>query len=316
MAQKGGKGPVHCNLSPVPCNLASVNPLPRRPTGDGYWQVFHSRPAAWLAVHQRVSQKLRIVPLRKVRTLMGATRLSALQGGLYHALGNVEHEREFDGGNQFGVEHLAAIVESDVAESFLQLVELNRRASQRIARAVDSGAFLHRGLHLLAQGSDTLAAPRLLKELVLQSGLLIERLSQRVAAWRLLPCRESRRRAPRSGTEHEQLGQRIGTKPVSAINADASHLARGIEALERRSPFDVGVNAAHHVVNHRPNWDQLLDRIDILVFEAQLPNKGKFGIDYFLSQVPKIEVNHMPVRPFEGVAFLLLLDKRLGQAIA
>ena len=77
---------------------------------------------------------------------------------------------------------MAAIVESNAAGSFLQLKELARRTGERIALAIDSGALFHRRLHLFTKRGNTLPASALLKELVVQPCLLVQCLSQRMAA--------------------------------------------------------------------------------------------------------------------------------------
>jgi hypothetical protein len=58
-----------------------------------------SRPAIFLAVHQRVRQKLFIVPGRKIGSLVGAARLGPIKGGESHGFGDVEHKREFQRGD-------------------------------------------------------------------------------------------------------------------------------------------------------------------------------------------------------------------------
>src|SRR3977135_2344956 len=103
---------------------------------------------------------------------------------------------------------MAAIVESNAAGSFLQLKELARRTGERIALAIDSGALFHRCLHRLTKRGNTLPASALLKELVLQPRLLVQRLGERMAAvWRLLLRRECRCGAPGSRPEHQQFRQ-------------------------------------------------------------------------------------------------------------
>ena len=77
----------------------------------------------------------------------------------------------------------------------------------------------------------------------------------------------------RAGAEDQQLGQRVRAQPVGAVDAHAGDLTRRVQPGERRRAVDVGVHSAHHVVHDGPDGDQLLDRIDVLILQAQLAHE-------------------------------------------
>src|SRR4030081_2552474 len=103
---------------------------------------------------------------------------------------------------------MAAIVGSNAAGLSLQYKELARLTAERIALPIDSGALFHRRLHFLTKRGNTLPASDLLKELALQPCLLVQCLSQRMAAAGYLLFRgECRRCAPGPRPEHQQFRQ-------------------------------------------------------------------------------------------------------------
>ena len=85
---------------------------------------------------------------------------------------------------------------------------------------------------------------------------------------------------------------------------------------QRRRPVDVGVDAAHHVVHDRPHRDQLLDRIEVLVLQAQLADERDLRVDDLLAQVTQVEVHHRAVRRLDRAPLLQLLHERLRQPVA
>src|SRR5439155_24699844 len=106
----------------------SVDPLAGRPTRDGYARVFDTGTSVGAAVYERVRQKLLVIASGKVGSLVGPSRLGALQGALDNRLGDLKHVRQFERGKQFRVEGQAAIVKSNVAESVLEPAKLARGA--------------------------------------------------------------------------------------------------------------------------------------------------------------------------------------------
>ena len=124
-----------------------------------------------------------------------------------------------------------------------------------------------------------------------------------------------RRRTAGARAENEQLRQRIGSQPVSAVDAHARDLTGRVQPGQGRSTVDVGVDPSHHVVDDRPHRDQLLDWVDILVFLTQLAHKRNLGVDDLPAQMPQVEVNHRAVGAIDGPPFLHLLHERLRQTV-
>ena len=102
--------------------------------------------------------------------------------------------------------------------------------------------------------------------------------------------------------EHQQLGQRVRSEPIRAVDADARRFAGREQTRQRRGAVDVGMHAAHHVVHDRPHRDQLLDRIEVLVLEAQLAHERDLGVDLLLAEMPQIQVHDVAVRRLDRAA--------------
>ena len=150
--------------------------------------------------------------------------------------------------------------------------------------------------------------PRLVENLLLEPPSLVQRLRQHTR-----PATSARLRgvlrggAAGAGAEHEQLGQRIRTEAVGAVDADAGDFPGRVQPRQRRRPIDVGMHAAHHVVDDRTHRNQILDRIEVLVLAAQLADERDLRVDHLLAQVPEIEVHDRAVRRLDRAALLLLL---------
>ena len=63
-------------------------------------------------------------------------------------------------------------------------------------------------------------------------------------------------RAP--NTRHS--GSELDPRRLAPLMLDASDLAGGEQPCERCGSVDVGADAAHHVMHHRPDWNQFPDR--------------------------------------------------------
>ena len=125
---------------------------------------------------------------------------------------------------------------------------------------------------------DPLAAAGLAQELALAAGAARPRLRQyrvrRAPAARDAYSAAARpARAPKTSSS----GSEFEPEPVRAVDADAGDLAGRVQARQRRRAVDVGVDAAHHVVDDRPHRDQLGDRIDVLVLQAQLAHERELA---------------------------------------
>src|SRR2546426_12175622 len=98
------------------------------------------------------------------------------------------------------------------------------------------------------------------------------------------------RRSPAgAGAEDEQLRERVRAQTVGTVDGDARCLPRGVEAIERSLPGDVGGDPAHHVVHHRPDGDRLVDLVDAHVVAGQLPYEGQLLVDPLFAAWPNGE---------------------------
>src|SRR5215203_5448390 len=117
------------------------------------------------------------------------------------------------------------------------------------------------------------------------------------------------------GTKDQTLRQRVGPKPVRAVDGHACGLASREEPFDGRRSIDVGVYAAHHVVHHRTDGDQVLDGVDALVLQTQLTHHGKLDIDQLRAQVAQVEMNDRPVRRLDRAPLLDFLYEGLRQPV-
>ena len=129
-------------------------------------------------------------------------------------------------------------------------------------------------------------------------------------------ARELRRRPAGASAEDQALRQRVRAEPVGAVDAHAGGLAGGVEPAERRRPVDVGVDAAHHVVDDRADRDQLVHGVDPLVLQAQLPHEGQLGVDEVRAEVAEVEVDHRTPRRVRRTTLRDLVDEGLRQPVA
>src|SRR5947207_15138796 len=68
-------------------------------------------------------------------------------------------------------------------------------------------------------------------------------------------------------------------------------------------------------MNDRPHRYEFLNRIDILVLQAQLAHKRQPTVDHFFAHVAKIEMDNRSVWSFRRAALLHLFDEGLGETI-
>ena len=233
-----------------------------------------------------------------------------------HDLGDVEHVGELQGGDQLGVEAAARVPDPHPERALLQLLQpvdalrpcrarsgrCRRRPPSSLCISVRIGATRRRraGCRGAARG----VAPRRPPARRSTAGG-----GPALAAY-------VRGRPAGAGPEDQALGQRVGAEPVGAVDAHARGLARGVQPGERRRAVDVGVDAAHHVVHDRADRDQLGDRVDPLVLQAQLAHERQLGVDQLLAEVPQVEVDDRPVLRLDGTALLDLVDERLREPVA
>ena len=96
-----------------------------------------------------------------------------------------------------------------------------------------------------------LSLPPSAQELFLQPPVLVVRLGEDRGLRRLCSAAKAAAALPARAPKTRHLGERVRAQPVGPVDAHARRLSRRVQARERRGPVDVGVNAAHHVVNDR-----------------------------------------------------------------
>src|SRR4030095_11761494 len=99
--------------------LLSVDALCRRPASDGYREILHLGCTVFLLRHERVSQKLAVIPLGEVSALMRPARFGSIQGTLNDGFRYVQHERKLQCRSQFGVEGAAVIRHGNIPKALL-----------------------------------------------------------------------------------------------------------------------------------------------------------------------------------------------------
>ena len=119
-----------------------------------------------------------------------------------------------------------------------------------------------------------------------------------------------------AGAEHDDFGERIGAEAIGAVDRDAGAFAGGEQAGQGRRGVDIGVNAAHGVVHHRPHRDQLVHRIDADIGFGQFAHHRQPLVDLLLPEMADVEMHHVALRRLDGAALLLLVPERLAQAVA
>src|SRR4029453_9533016 len=249
-------------------------------------------------------EEILIIALREVGPRMGPARLPSQQRRIGNRLGYVKHEIKLERAHDFCVERAASIFNDDVLEPFSKSSQRPAGLLHLLFVTIDSRAFLHRFLHLLANGCDSFLSTILPQELTIQTPLLVR--SQR------LGCRRSRSRNVRgvggssatcTSPENQQLGQRVGTQPVGAIKRDARGFSGGVKSRESCFGVYIRRDTSHHVVHYRPHRNWLIDGVYADVLARQLSDKRKFLVDDFLTQVAQVEMHVMAVGTLKRAAF-------------
>src|SRR5690606_724910 len=172
--------------------------------------------------------------------------------------------------DEIGIPDHRTVVDLDVGELVPDRRDALTALFQRLLRAEDGGVFLHGALHLFAQLSRRLGAVGVADTIEafhdLVAGGDVDGRDWRLAVDHLAGT--DRRRA----TEDDQINQRIGPKPVGAVDRGAAGLAdrhqAGLYALrvggvgvEHLAPV-IGRDAAHIVVDRRQHRDRLAGDVD------------------------------------------------------
>ena len=69
-------------------------------------------------------------------------------------------------------------------------------------------------------------------------------------------------------------------------------------------------------MNHRAHRNGFINRVDADVVAGEFAHKGQFFVDDFFAQVPKVEVDVAPIRPFKNIALALFVNKGTRQDVA
>ena len=115
--------------------------------------------------------------------------------------------------------------------------------------------------------------------------------------------------------EDQQLGQRVGSQAVGAVDADAGALAGGEEPLDGGLAAAIGEDAAHGVVHGRADGDGILHRIDTGKGLGGLGNERQALVDLLLAQVAQVQVDGRAVRGVDGTTFLALMPEGLREPV-
>src|SRR5258705_7633033 len=91
--------------------LSPVHTFARWPARDRDREVVHPRRPIGLALYQCVCQEMLVVAFGKVGSLVRAAGFFSSQGGFDDRLRNVEHPRQLEQRQQFGIERVAVIVD-------------------------------------------------------------------------------------------------------------------------------------------------------------------------------------------------------------
>jgi hypothetical protein len=103
--------------------------------------------------------------------------------------------------------------------------------------------------------------------------------------------------------EDEQFGQRIGTEPVGAVDADAGAFTGGVEARQRRRAAAVDEDAAHRVMHRRAHRDRRCAGSTPRTVRPVRRSAAAARAAWLFAEVAQVEVTTEPccpsiVRPF------------------
>ena len=208
----------------------SVNAFAGRPPRDPDGEILNAGASIGGAENQGVGEKFFVVALGEIGALVRSAGLGALQSGLDHGFGNVEHEGKLEGGDEVGVEGERVIVERESGEALLEMAKSFGAGGEGGFGAVDTGAGLHGGLHFFAEGGGALAAGGVAEELRFDAALLVEGLREDGIGNGFRGRGEFRGGFSGARAEDEEFGQGIGAEAIGAVDADAGDFAGGEEA--------------------------------------------------------------------------------------
>jgi hypothetical protein len=101
----------------------SVNTFAGRPPRDPDGEILDAGASIGGAEYQGVGEKFLVVAPGEIAALVGAAGFGAEERGLDHGFGDVEHEGEFEGGDEVSVEGEGMIVEREIVGALLKFAE-------------------------------------------------------------------------------------------------------------------------------------------------------------------------------------------------
>ena len=218
---------------------------------------------------------------------MGAAALGAVDAGEDDRLGAIEQVLQLQGEEEVCVVDLALVIHRHLGVAPLQLLDLPALSLQPFGGAKDAHVLVHRDAQVPAHLRDAVAVLRTVQQRLQAQVLLIDDAVRH---------RRGARGASEGGggdggapPEDHRIEQRVGPQPVAAVNADAGRLAGGVEAGQGGGAHDVGLDAAHGVVDAGPDRDRLLDDVDVDEVDADLADLPQPFVDQLLVQVAHVQ---------------------------
>src|SRR5450631_3673274 len=196
----------------------AISALTRRRLGDGHRPITDAGGVGAPIMRQAVTQEVGVVALfEAIQPLMSAARLGAGKRRMRHRLSNLELETKLDGGHPIGVPGARLVFQRDPGIALPQLPQRVAGVLHLGPEPIDPAALFHAGAHLCPQRGVALALAFLTQKSQspgLHRSRLLGAAGGRAAARifsRLLAC---------NAAEYREFGERVGSQPVGAVDAD------------------------------------------------------------------------------------------------
>ncbi len=204
----------------------------------------------------------RVVALGEVGAELRAARLLALERRDHGGLRAVDHVAELDRAEHVLVEDRAAVVDPGALGLLAQAPDRLQRALQPRLVAEHGRVLVHRFRRAPSLISDT-RRPSCGRAMIASMRAASSR-SCAFASTSGIPMLAARagRVFARAPAEDQRVEQRVGAEAVAAVDRHARDLAGRVQALDRRAPVDVGLDAAHDVVLAGADHDRFARDVD------------------------------------------------------
>ncbi len=168
---------------------------------------------------------------------------------------------QLNGVEQVGIEHAGGVGDTHALKALLQLGQLIDGFLHQLRRAINTAAFFHRHTHFIADFGPVFIA--LLIDEVFQTvfNVVDLRIQRRVVGFARGHCALHSLLTGKAAKDH-QLGERVGSQTVGAVQADGGTFAHGEQALDAGFALLVGLDTPHGVVGGRAHRNGLFHRID------------------------------------------------------